>query len=185
MRTFIAIDLDTEIKEALSALIDKLRERHQNIRWVRREAMHLTLKFLGEIDKERVPEIKNILEKVVRNYQPFFLKITGTGYFPAKKKNPRVLWTGVEADEALTSLQQTLERELQKIGFAEEKRDFHPHLTLGRVKFPSSIQETMRELESHQESVFGEMTVKKITLFQSILKPSGAEYKALSEHQLK
>ena len=185
MRTFIAIDLDKEIKDALFALIDKLRERSQNIRWVRREAMHLTLKFLGEINKEKISEIENTLGKVVRNYQPFFLKIKGTGYFPPKKKNPRVLWTGVEADEVLTSLQQTLERELQKIGFPEEKREFHPHLTLGRVKMPSSIQETVSELERHQESVFGEMTVNKITFFQSILKPSGAEYNALSEYQLK
>ncbi len=185
MRTFIAIDLDKEIKEALSALIDKLKKRSQNIRWVRREAMHLTLKFLGEISKERVPEIENILGKVVKNYQPFFLKIKGTGYFPPKKKNPRVLWTGVEADEVLTSLQKDLEKELQEIGFPEEKREFHPHLTLGRVKVPSSIQEVMRELEKHQESAFGEMTVHKITFFQSILKPSGAEYNPLSEHQLK
>ncbi len=185
MRTFIAIDLDNEIKEALSALIEKLRERSQNIRWVRREAMHLTLKFLGEINKERIPEIEGILGKVVRKYQPFILKIKGTGYFPPKKKNPRVLWTGVEADEVLTSLQKDLEKELQEIGFPEEKREFRPHLTLGRVKMPSSIQETMRELEKHQESVFGEMTVHKITFFQSILKPSGAEYNALSEHRLK
>jgi len=185
MRTFIAIDLDKGIKEALSALIDQLKERSKNIRWIRREAMHLTLKFLGEIKEEKVPETENTLEKVVRNYQPFSLKIKGTGYFPLKKKSPRVLWTGVEADETLPSLQQKLESELEKIGFPREKREFHPHLTLGRVKVPSSVQETVRELERHKELVFGEMTVNKITFFQSILKPSGAEYKALSEYQLK
>ena len=185
MRTFIAIDLDQGIKEALSAFIDQLKEKSRNIRWIRREGMHLTLKFLGEIKEEKIPEIENILEKAVRNYQPFSLKIKGTGYFPLKKKNPRVLWIGVEADEALSSLQKRLENELEKIGIPREKREFHPHLTLGRVKAPSSVQETVCELERHKELVFGEMTINKITFFQSILKPSGAEYNALSEHQLK
>lgn len=184
MRTFIAIDLEKEIKESLSSLIDKLRERSQNIRWVRQEGMHLTLKFLGEIKEEKRPSIENILEKVISNYKPFSLKIKGTSYFPLGRKNPRVLWTGVEADETLPSLQQRLESELEKIGFPREKREFHPHLTLGRVKAPSYIQETVRALERHKESVFGEMTVYKITFFQSILKPSGAEYIALSEFQL-
>jgi 2'-5' RNA ligase len=147
--------------------------------------MHLTLKFLGEIKEEKVPEIESILDRAVRNHQPFSLKIKGTGYFPLKKKIPRVLWTGVEADETLFSLQQRLESELEKVGFPREKREFHPHLTLGRVKVPSSVQETVHELEKHKELVFGEMTVNKITFFQSILKPSGAEYNALSEYQLK
>jgi len=185
MRTFIAIDLDKGIKENLFALIDKLREKSQNIRWVKREAMHLTLKFIGEIKEGRIPEIENILENVVKDFQPFALKIKGTGYFPLSQKSPRVLWTGVEADETLHSLQHKLENDLEKIGFPREKREFHPHLTLGRVKAPTSIQEAVRELERHKESIFGEMTVNKITLFQSILKPSGAEYKALSQHQLK
>jgi len=185
MRTFIAIDLDKEIKVTLSALIEELRERNKNIKWVRQEAMHLTLKFLGEIKEEKIPEIVNTLEEITKDYRPFFLKIKGTGYFPLEKKNPRVLWTGVEADEALISLQQRLESELEEIGFPKEKRTFHPHLTLGRVKVPSSIQETVRELERDKESVFGEMTVNKLTFFQSILKPSGAEYIALSEFQLK
>lgn len=185
MRTFIAIDLDKKIKESLSSLIEKLREKNQSIRWVKREGMHLTLKFLGEIKEEKRPLIENVLEKVISNTQPFSLKIKGTSYFPLGRKNPRVLWTGVEAEETLTSLQQRLESELEKIGFPREKREFHPHLTLGRVKAPSYIQETLRELERYKESIFGEMTVNKITLFQSTLKPSGAEYKVLSEHQLK
>jgi 2'-5' RNA ligase len=185
MRMFIAIDLDKGIKENLFALIDKLSEKSKHIRWVRREGMHLTLKFLGEIKEERIPEIENSLEKVVRNYRPFSLKIKGTGYFPLERKNPRVLWTGVEADKTLSLLQQELESQMEKIGFPREKREFHPHLTLGRVKAPSHIQEAVDELERHKESLFGEMTVKKIIFFQSILRPSGAEYNTLSEYQLK
>ena len=185
MRTFIAINLEKEIKENLSALVEKLRKRGRGIRWVRREGMHLTLKFLGEISEEKIPEIKNILSNVAKNYKPFFLKIRGTGYFPVEKKIPRVIWTGLDADEALTSIQQELERELEKIGFPQEKRKFQAHLTLGRVKVASSIQETLLELKRYQESVFGEMVVHKITLFQSILKPSGAEYITLSEFQLR
>jgi len=185
MRSFIAIDLDKEIKKTLIVLIEKLAREKQNIKWVRQTGMHLTLKFLGEIKEEKISEIENISRNVTRNYRPFSLKIKSTGYFPHEKRNPRVLWTGIEADESLISLQKQLEEELEKIGFPREKRKFHPHLTLGRVKSTSFLQETIQELEKYKESVFGEMTVRKIIFFQSILKYSGAEYKIISEFLLK
>jgi len=185
MRAFLAIDLDREIKRNLSALIERLVKGSKTIKWVRWEGMHITMKFLGEIKEEKISEIENILRKITGTYKPFSLKIKGTGYFPIEKKNPRVFWTGVEADESLISFQQQLEADLEKIGFPREKRKFHPHLTLGRIKAPSFVQETVRELNRYQESVFGEMMVNKITFFQSILKPSGAEYIVINEFHLK
>lgn len=184
MRTFIAVDLDGEIKKALTALIENLRKRGGNIKWVKQQGMHITLKFLGEVESTKTSEIDAVLENIANNFKPFSLKIKGTGYFP-HNRNPRVLWTGVESEESLNFLQQQLEKELEIIGFPREKRTFHPHLTLGRVKTPSSIQEIIRELKKHEEEVFGEMVVHKITFFQSILNPSGAEYIVLSEFRLK
>lgn len=188
MRTFIAIDLDKEIKKNLLSFIselDKLTREGRSIRWVKPEGMHLTLKFLGEITGEKVREIENILKAITGKYKSFVLNFKGTGSFPPGSRNPRVLWVSIEEVETLKALQLHLEGELEKLGFPREGRKFHPHLTLGRVKIPSHIRETLSLLEKNKDTNFGEMQAKKLTFFQSILKPSGAEYSALSEFELK
>lgn len=184
MRTFIAIDLDSPLKRNLEALIDELRPHGKNIRWVSAEGMHLTLKFLGEIADQNVSGIAGSLENVIKNYKPFSLRLQGAGWFPPGRKNPRVLWVGVQGDPSLKILQEEVESATEKLGFAREKREFHPHLTLGRVKFPSGLEPLLLELEKHKETTFGEMQVRKVTFFKSTLKPSGAEYSVLSEFAL-
>lgn len=185
MRTFIAINLSPEIKKTLSLLIDELDKGSRNIKWIRQEGMHLTLKFLGEIGRERVPEIEDVLIRISKNYEPFVLKFKGTGSFPPGKKNPRVLWVGIEEGETLRALQSQLEGELEKLGFPKERRKFHAHLTLGRVKSFFNLRGTLSLLEKYRERNFGEMEAEKITFFQSILKPTGAEYSVLSEFEFK
>lgn len=185
MRTFIAIDLDPEIKKALSLLIDELDKGHRNIRWVKHQGMHLTLKFLGEIDGEKVPEIENVLRMISKEYDSFSLKFKGTGSFPPGMKNPRVLWVGIEEQETLKALQSRLEGELEKLGFPRERRKYHAHLTLGRVKSLYNIKETLSLLEKYRGRNFGVMKADKISFIQSTLKPTGAEYSILSEFELK
>lgn len=186
MRTFIAIDLDPEIKKTLSVLIDELDKGHKNVRWVRHEGMHLTLKFLGEIGREKVSEIENVLKMISKKYGSFSLKFKSTGSFPPGMKNPRVLWIGIEEEEeTLTALQALLEGELEKLGFPRERRKFHAHLTLGRVKSLFNIKETLSILEKHRNRNFGEMKAVKISFIQSTLKPTGAEYSILSEFELR
>ncbi len=185
MRTFIAIELDEEIKERLYFFLLELKRISQNIKWVKKEAMHLTLKFLGEIKEEKRIKIESILETVSNKFSPFPVRLQGTGTFPPGKKNPRVIWVRIEENQSLKSLQAELEDELEKLGFPKEKREFHPHLTLGRVKAPSYLGGLLTQLERERETLFGEMKAHKITFFQSILKPTGAEYKALSEFRLK
>ena len=188
MRTFIAINLDQEIKNALSQFIGELKAcspESRGIKWIRPEAMHLTLKFLGEINEEKIPQIESILKRISEKYEPFPLRIKGTGYFPPKSKTPRVLWVAIEEVEDLKRLQSNVEDEMESLGFPKERRTFHPHLTLGRVKTFSGIEETMHFLEKHRDKNFGEMEAKKITFIRSILKPTGAEYSVLSEFKLK
>ena len=185
MRTFIAINLDPEIKKALSLLIDELDKGHKNIRWVRHEGMHLTLKFLGEIGREKVPEIENVLKMISNKHDSFSLKFRGTGSFPPGMKKPRVLWVGIEEEVTLTALQAQLEGELEKLGFPKERRKFQAHLTVGRVKNLFNIKETLLLVEKYRDKIFGEMKAKKISFIQSTLKPTGAEYSILSEFELK
>jgi len=188
LRTFFAINLNHEIKKTLSLLIDeldKLDMGNKKIKWVKHEGMHLTLKFLGEIGREKVSHIETALKRISEKFGPFVLEFKGTGYFPPGKKNPRVLWVGIEEEKILMALQAQLEGEMEKLGFPRERWKFHPHLTLGRVKTFSSLSQTLLLLEKYREKNFGKMKVEKITFIQSTLKPTGAEYSVLSEVELK
>jgi 2'-5' RNA ligase len=184
MRAFIAVDLEEEIKGNISRFIEKFDTDLRNVKWIKYQGMHITLKFLGEVSEAKIRKMGEIVGRITSEFQPFSLKIKGTGTFPHAKRNPRILWLGVESDQTLLFLQEKIETGLEKLGILKEKRKYHPHLTLGRVRTNFKLQSILDELERHREDIFGEMTVKKILLFQSILKPSGAEYKIISEFEL-
>ncbi len=185
MRIFIAIDLDSKIKDQISAFINQLKRLGGNIRWVKTQGMHITLKFLGEVNEERIERIKRAMDRTVSDFKRFRIELTGTGSFPERSTRPRVLWIGVKGSKEIELLQQALENELLKEGFQKETRAFVPHLTLGRVKGYSAIRTILEKIEENADRPFGEMVVKKIVLFRSILKPDGAEYKELYEAELK
>ena len=180
MRAFIAIDLDPGTKETLQALVGELRTACADIRWVNAEGMHLTLKFLGTIDDDQGLRVKRILTDITRRHAPFALGLERTGAFPDEMR-PRVLWVGFAGASELSTLQEEIDRALEAEGFEREKRAFAPHLTLGRVKGPDRIPQAMAMLARHREESFGAMTVRKVTLFESILHPEGAEYRAVFE----
>jgi 2'-5' RNA ligase len=185
MRTFIAIDLNPEIKQNILSLIRQLSRSGAHVKWVSLQGMHLTLKFLGEISPEKAGEIKGLLKGFCARHTSFSLKCQGTGWFPPGSRNPRVFWVGLEENPSLISLQSELEHELEKMGFPREGRPFHPHLTLGRVRQSAGIKPVIEELEKHKEVFFGQMVVGKLTFFESTLKPTGAEYTVISELFLK
>jgi 2'-5' RNA ligase len=184
MRTFIAIDLDDGLKKALETLAGELRPLAQSVRWVGAAGMHLTLKFLGEIEEADAARISAALEEIGPRHAVFALVLQGTGAFPPGRRDPRVFWAGAAPEPPLLGLQEDIEKEMEKLGFEREKRRFHPHLTLGRVKFPSRLDFLIQEMRKHQDRRFGEMSVEKFTFFQSTLKPSGAAYTVLKEYLL-
>lgn len=181
MRTFIAIDLDASLKKTLAAFVNEVEPLARNIRWVGAKGMHLTLKFLGEISDEEASGISAALEEIARRHKPFPLVLRGTGAFPAGRRSPRVFWVGVDPVPGLVSLQEEIERTMEKRGYEREKRSYHPHLTLGRVKFPAPLDRLAVEFERNRDRVFGEMEVGGFVFFRSILRPSGAEYTVLKE----
>ena len=183
MRTFIAIDLESGLKTALQGLIWTLKTTGADVRWTQTNGLHLTLKFLGEIDEEKSAVVKRTLRDVAGRHASFPLRLEGTGAFPGEH-NPRVLWAGFAAETGLLVFQDELERELEREGFPREERAFHPHLTLGRVKGPVRVRDAMLELEKHRRDSLGEMTVHKVALFESRLRPEGAEYRILAEYEL-
>jgi len=178
MRAFIAVDLNDSLRRALAEVRDTFPLRDRCIRWVAPGSIHLTLKFLGEIDLEAVPLINEAMERVCAWHAPTSFLVRGFGCFPSAR-NPRIFWTGIEsADLTLRGLQQDLEAELEKIGFKQERRAFKPHLTLARIRGPLP-RWSLDELQ--QDLVLGEQDVGEIILFQSELKPTGAIYVPLAK----
>jgi 2'-5' RNA ligase len=183
MRTFVAIDLNPEIKASLSSLVRSLRQTKAEVKWVGEPSFHLTLKFLGEIAAKDLEPIVSAMEAEARKSAPFYLECRSTGHFP-KKGSPRVIWAGVVPSPELMDLQRRLEIAFEKLGFPREARDFHPHLTLGRVKSSRHLETVLRLLKQYEDKSFGQMEVKALTLFESILRPEGAEYRVIKEVKL-
>ncbi len=175
MRSFIAIDLPPDIKSSIDRLINVLSADSRGIRWVPAENIHLTLKFLGDVREDLVPEIVDRLTRIVKNYQTFGISIRGAGAFP-NLRNPNVLWVGIESSDRLEALFTEIDLSLSEIGFEREGRKFSPHLTIGRVKDRRGIDPVAKELATYKDAIFGTIEVHEILLMKSVLKPSGAEY---------
>ncbi len=133
MRLFIAINLPASVRDEIWEVAEPLRDAGYPFRWVRRDAMHLTVKFLGDVESGRARRIQDELARVVEDRRRFALPLGGFGAFPSAKR-PRVVWLGCEGVSQLELLQHGVERAMQELGFESEGRPFRPHLTLGRVK---------------------------------------------------
>jgi 2'-5' RNA ligase len=181
VRTFIALETSSEIKDRLRGFVVRLKRTNADVKWVEPPGMHLTLKFLGETTPGFLEGVEAGLAAAAGRGRRFALEVVGTGAFPPHSRVPRVLWVGVRADPALAELQTDVEAEMEKLGFPPEGRPFSPHLTLGRVKGPAGLARAMAELEIEKAASFGKMTVERLTLFQSTLRPQGAEYSILRE----
>lgn len=178
-RSFFAVELSKEVEDGVSKIQERLKRKAEGVRWVRPAGIHLTLKFLGEVDPDRTEEIVRKAGEAVKGVGPFTLRITGGGGFP-NVKNPRIIWIGVEDQSGLLrELQKRLETGLKELGFKREERNYAPHLTLGRVRSGQRKAAFTQALEDIGDSDLGTMEVREITLFRSELKPTGAEYTKL------
>jgi RNA 2',3'-cyclic 3'-phosphodiesterase len=178
MRAFIAIPLPDECRSLLDRMQQTLRSYGADIRWAAIPSIHLTLKFLGEADPDIIPNLSEALEQDIHSQHSFSLRLHGTGCFP-NPQNPRVIWCGIDGDTAsLSQLQQQVETSCARFGFAPEDRDFHPHLTLGRVKGKRNLQPLIEciKMGSDLESSF---IADHFHIYKSTLKPQGAVYSVL------
>jgi 2'-5' RNA ligase len=179
MRTFIAIEVPSEIKSALAALQTELRRVEADVSWTRPENIHLTLKFLGEVDKGRIREIEKACVDSVAEFQPFALSLKNTGAFP-NSRQPRALWAGLSGEiEKLLEMRRRLEEKLALIGFEREQKEFRPHLTIGRVKSNRKTRELIAIADLYLLPALS-FDVNEIVVMKSELHPSGARYTRIS-----
>lgn len=189
LRVFIAVEIPSSIRQAIDSETESLRAAlgRDLVRWVPAENMHLTLKFIGDVSPANVDMFAKMLTAETENCAPFSLTVGGLGSFPTPRR-PRIIWIGIHAPAALTSLQHGLESAAARLGYEEEARPFSPHLTLGRVRQPISATDQQKvrvALEKAQVGALGTAEVTAVHLFKSDLKPSGAEYTCLFSAPLK
>ncbi len=181
MRCFIAVELPGETRAELQEMAGQLRRAGIRASWVRPENLHLTLRFLGEIDEDQVQAAGERLERDSRGRSPFVLALDGAGAFP----NPRrasVIWAGVgPLVGGLSEIQALTERVAAGIGLKPENRPFRPHLTLARVRRPAEAGELGRALAALADFRGKPFTVTGVTLFSSTLTPRGAVYERIRE----
>lgn len=176
MRLFVAVNLPSDVRQTLWDAAAPLRASSLPVRWVRAEAIHLTMKFLGDVPDAREAEIIGGLQSAVVSAKAFSVEVAGWGAFPNLRR-PQVVWIGVEATPPLEILQHRVEREMHQLGFPLEGRPFHPHLTLGRVRKHARPQDVPNlEAMLSDLSCHATVTVQSLDLMESTLRPDGAEY---------
>ncbi len=187
MRVFLAVELASAVRESIGALQDALKSRipGELVRWVRPENLHLTLRFLGEVEPSVVAALLETLTESVRGCQPFRFSLRGGGCFPNRKR-PRVLWVGVDpVPVELGRLKQAADDAVRQQGFLPEGRGFEPHLTIARFKTSKTAETSVAPLMTALEGRdFGESPVSDIVLFESRLSQRGATYHAVERISL-
>jgi 2'-5' RNA ligase len=187
IRSFIAIELPTELKQELARLENQLKAGNQPwVKWVKPDSIHLTLKFLGNIDTDTTAAITRAIEESARGIEPFRLEVRELGVFP-NLKQVRVAWVGISGQvDKLSLLQKRLESQLTPLGFTAESRPFTPHLTLARLSeraSPDERQDFGRLIASTNFEA-GDIEVREISLMKSQLTRAGAIYSRISQVEL-
>jgi len=179
----VAVKVPEGVLERLARVQRELGERTgSSVRWVRREGIHLTLKFLGEVDDTALGGIEEAMAGV--RAPGFRVECRRLGFFPNRSR-PRVVWAGLEEPTGrLEGLQREVERRLEPLGFEREDRPFHPHLTLGRSRSQRGERRLVEAAESLAAEAFGGFDADDFRLYKSQLHPHGARYTVLGTYAL-
>ncbi|MBX5495908.1 MAG: RNA 2',3'-cyclic phosphodiesterase [Bryobacteraceae bacterium] len=178
MRLFTGLGIPYEVRRNLELLLAHLKPT-ADIRWSPPENLHITTKFIGHWNAERLEEVKAALSKV-KAESPIQIGISGLGWFP-NPRSPRVFWAGVQAPSELAELAEKTEQVLAEIGVPVEKRAFSPHLTLARIPNPEKLQKLKEAVANLPSSDFGTFTADRFILYESQLSPKGSRYSALAQ----
>ncbi len=183
LRTFLCFPLPSEVSSKKNMLFSTLQGSNANIKWVKNENLHLTLKFIGHTREKDIPKIIDAVNDVTINHKPFILKATGTGCFP-KKERPRTLFMRVEGRlNLLNHLFKKIEKQLEKLGFSKDHLKYSPHITLAKIKYPQSHTPDIDVfLKSSYDPI--DLSIDRVQFFASELLPSGAIYSLLKTFPL-
>jgi 2'-5' RNA ligase len=177
-RLFAAIKIEPD-PEFLDQFHEfKYRLQHERIKWVEEQNIHITLKFFGETEEKRIPDINRVLEEVAADINVFSFSLQKLGVF-GSSYDPRVVWVGIDPYADLASIMKILREKLSVIGFEPDRQNLVPHLTLGRIKFLKDKKLFQQIIDQNKKISSQEITVDRFILFESILKKEGPVYLAL------
>lgn len=183
MRTFIAVDFPPNTLEKIADITGffKTLTPEKTLKWVETENLHLTIKFLGEIDEQTAAQVKRTLSVALKDQHSFEIEISGLGMYPNKNK-PRVIWLGITGAGPLADIYKVTNHELAKLEIQPEQRPFSPHLTIARIRRNTdhkAAQQIGEILSKYQVDPLGTITITQVHLYQSDLTPSGPIYTRL------
>jgi len=181
LRTFLAIDLPSDMHSTIAQKQDGLKRELPGVNWVKSGNLHVTLKFLGDTPESKIDELKRVVATALEGFSPFMITLKGFGVFP-NTRAPRTMWTDINSERsALEDLALQVDASVISLGFPEEAKPFRPHLTLARIK--KDHREVGQAIEKSgilaDPFIFGQLLVEHVTLFKSDLRPTGSVYTKL------
>ena len=163
-RGFIAVDINAI--PGIIQLLDEIKSSNADVKLVESQNIHITLKFLGDVQKDKINKIEEIIKKSTEGIKPFKIKLNGTGVYP-NKNYIRVIWIGIKDTEKLAIIAKNIDQGTSHLGFKKEKRDFSAHLTLGRVKTSKNKEILLKKIENYEDFDFGLQDVNSIKFKKS------------------
>ena len=178
IRTFIAVSLSASILSGIEKLMRTLKTDWGDVRWVEPNNLHVTLKFLGDIPLNELPQLIQVVTQSVSRIDSFDLTFQGIGAFPSGE-SPKTIWIGCrEGSEGMIQLAESIDEGLFSIGYPKETRRFSPHLTIGRVKKP--VRGLALIFDEQCDRLFGSCSVSEVQIFSSELTRRGPIYDELA-----
>ena len=158
--------------------------KHEKIKWVETENIHITLKFFGETEETKINSIKNAFNKATEDFKRFNLELENVGIFGSSYK-PEVIWFGIKNNEQLMKLLNSVNENLIPVGYISDRQNFVPHLTVARIRFLNDKRLFQQIIDKNKTIKIQKIKVDKIYLFESILKRKGPIYNVIEEFSLK
>ncbi len=183
VRTFVAVLLPDVVKQCIAEFQEDLIRLRADVKWVKPVNVHITLKFLGDVDVQKIDEIFARVGEAVQPFVRFTIGIAGTGTFPNDRR-PNVLWIAVwEGAEILIRMAERIDSALSPMGFQKDRRPFSPHLTIGRVRSTKRIEDTIAFMRKSEWNA-GSFEAEAVAVMKSDLRPAGALYTPLATIKL-
>jgi len=185
LRTFIAVELSNDFRHALTEIQNQLKSSDADVKWVKPDNIHITLKFLGSIPPKKVKAIKEFFPEIFDSSHVFDVQLANLGAFPSINK-PKVIWAGLDdPDGRLKLLANHTEEFLCRLGFPKEHKEFKSHITLGRLRSFKNLNPLTEALQKTAVPSQMKQRIEKITFFKSTLTPQGPIYESLLTYTLK
>ncbi|MGC9454981.1 MAG: RNA 2',3'-cyclic phosphodiesterase [Phycisphaerae bacterium] len=184
-RTFLALDIDEDVRRRLAELPDSVGDHDAKVRWVEPENLHITLNFLGDVSGETLADVCDLAAECAAGVKPFEFHVQGVLAVPPHGRKLRMLWAGVqEPTGRLADLQGKLADAMSGLGLRREDRAYRPHLTVARVKFARDPNRLRSAVAPLKDDLFGTVFCENITVYTSELGPDGPTYTAVAQPPL-